>query len=199
MILGRIISKFNIDASKLFEVSSHKEYIDKTTPTIIVGKKFAEEIYGKENVKILDRNIEKNVTWIYSKFEKRNEYETQLQEFICTQLHKLLKTVKYNYFNIFYEDIGRIKNLITFIKTDIFKTFYILDDKMVYFCVGENTFGLSLEDTKYIGIDNDKIFSLIKSNKNNYMINKEDAALLEDYRECIGNINYIVPYLFFYK
>ena len=58
MNIGRIITKNkNIDTLDFVDVTEHIGNIDNFIPTLIVGKKNAEEIYGKDNVKVLDKKI----------------------------------------------------------------------------------------------------------------------------------------------
>ena len=51
MNIGRIISnKENIDTLDFVDVTKNIGSIDNFIPTLIIGKKKAEEIYGKENI-----------------------------------------------------------------------------------------------------------------------------------------------------
>ena len=74
MYIGRIITKNkNINTLDFVDVTKNVGSIDNFTPTLIIGKKKAEEIYGKENIKVLDKKITNNVSWTFDKVERRNE------------------------------------------------------------------------------------------------------------------------------
>jgi hypothetical protein len=68
MNIGRIISnKENIDTLDFVDVTENIGSIDNFIPTLIIGKKKAEEIYGKDNIKVLDKKISQNVSWTFDK------------------------------------------------------------------------------------------------------------------------------------
>ena len=76
MYIARIIctnrSVFD-DLDKYIEVVEFTDDIRITNeiPTLIVSKKLAEKLYGKENVKVLNKTICENIFWTYSKMENR--------------------------------------------------------------------------------------------------------------------------------
>ena len=87
--IARIISKNkNIETIECVDITDDYTSIDYDIPTLIVGKKFAEEIFGKDKIKIIDKRIEKNVFWCFGKFERRDEYEKSLSKEVI-QLEKI--------------------------------------------------------------------------------------------------------------
>ena len=66
MYIGRIITNAKkIDFFEFIDKTNDTSKIDSTIPTLIVGKGLAESMFGKDKVKILDRQLGKNLYWTY--------------------------------------------------------------------------------------------------------------------------------------
>jgi hypothetical protein len=154
-------------------------------------------VCGKENVHVLDKKIGKNLYWTYTKLEKRNEFEKDLLMFNELVVSKLSNSVKYTFINIFCEPLARIKSIIGFIRNDSDKIFY-LTDRHIYLYYEGNVIGFSLDYTRYIGIKDDKIRSLIKEGKNNIILDN-DNFISYKMKMFIPSCNILVPYLYFLK
>lgn len=194
MFLGRIIS-----GSKLIEVPFYieitSEYKEDNIPTLVIGKKRAIDIFGKENIHVLDRNIKENVSWTYAKNERRVEYEEDIKKFLDSIAKKLIHSVSYYFVNIFTEKYSFIKKLIKWIDAEIVKSVYVTD-KHLYIYGGKDVIGLSLSDFSYAGIDPDKIIKRIKSNSFNILF-YEDDFIDENLRKFVLNNNIVIPYIHF--
>lgn len=196
MFLGRIItSSKNLQTIDFIDKTSSVSNIDPSIPTLIIGKEKAKEIYGKDKVHILDKEIIPNVFWTYSKMEKRTAFEEDLEAFNNLIIKRLNKEIKYYYFNIFTEKFSKIKKFIKYIENGPVKYIYKNKDHL-YIYSSKSVIGFSLRDTDYIGIDREKIISRIKSNSNNIMI--EDENFISDkMKRMVRNANILVPYLYF--
>lgn len=198
MYIGRIITNMRkVDTIDFVEKSSKTDSIDTSIPTLIIGKELAESVCGKENIHVLDKKIGKNLYWTYTKLEKRNEFENDLLMFNELVVSKLSNSVKYTFINIFCESLARIKSIIGFIRNDSDKIFY-LTDRHIYLYYEGNVIGFSLDYTRYIGIKDDKIRSLIKEGKNNIILDN-DSFISYKMKMFIPSCNILVPYLYFLK
>lgn len=194
MFLGRIVSGTKIqDVPFYIEVT--KKFTDDGVPTLVVGKKRAVEIFGAENVHVLDRSINEHVSWTYAKNERRNEYEEDIDKFKKSITKKLKSNVSYYFVNIFIERYSFFKKMLKWIDSDAKKSVY-LTDKHIYIYGGKNVIGLSLGDFDYAGIDSDKIIDRIKKNPSNSVFTDEDFNG-ETERKIVSDNNLIVPYIHF--
>lgn len=196
MYIGRIISKNkNIDTLDFVDVTENIGSIDNFIPTLIIGKKNAEDIYGKENIKVLDKKITDNVSWTFDKVERRNEYERDLKAFNDSLIKTIKKNIKYEFFNIYIEPISRIKKLISFIKSSKIKYLYIFNDH-IYMYYNNIVYGISLSDIEYFGINKNRILKLLNSNSSNIIIENNDF-LSKKMKQTIKDDKILVPYLYF--
>lgn len=196
MYIGRIISnKENIDTLDFVDVTKNIGSIDNFIPTLIIGKKKAEEIYGKENIKVLDKKITDNVSWTFDKVERRNEYERDLKAFNDSLIKTIKKNIKYEFFNIYIEPISRIKKLIAFIKSPKIKYIYIFNDH-IYMYYKNIVYGISLSDIQYLGINKNRILRLLNSNSSNIIVENNDF-LTKKMRQIIKEDKILIPYLYF--
>lgn len=196
MNIGRIISKNqNIETLDFVDVTDNHGSIDNFIPTLIIGKKKAEEIYGKEKVKVLDKRITHNVSWTFDKIERRNEYERDLKEFNDSLIKTVRKNIKYDFFNIYIEPLSRIKKLISFIKSPKVKYIYIFNNH-IYMYYQNIVYGISLNDIEYLGINKKRILRLLKTNNSNIIIENNDF-LSPKMKQIIKDDKILVPYLYF--
>lgn len=196
MNIGRIISnKENIDTLDFVDVTENIGSIDNFIPTLIIGKKKAEGIYGKENIKVLDKKITNNVSWTFDKVERRNEYERDLKAFNDSLIKTIKKNIKYEFFNIYIEPISRIKKLISFIKSPKIKYIYIFNDH-IYMYYNNIVYGISLSDIQYLGINKNRILRLLNSNSSNIIVENHDF-LSKKMRQIIKEDKILIPYLYF--
>lgn len=196
MYIGRIISKNkNIDTLDFVDVTENIGSIDNFIPTLIIGKKKAEDIYGKENIKVLDKKITDNISWTFDKVERRNEYERDLKAFNDSLIKTIKKNIKYEFFNIYIEPISRIKKLISFIKSPKIKYIYIFNSH-IYMYYNNIVYGISLSDIEYLGINKNRILKLLNSNSSNIIVENHDF-LSKKMKQTIKDDKILVPYLYF--
>ena len=203
MYIARIIctnrSVFD-DLEKYIEVVEFTDDIRITNeiPTLIVSKKLAEKLYGKENVKVLNKTICENIFWTYSKMENRLQFENEIKKFRDNVTKSLFEKIHYVNFSIFIESLHRIKDFIMFLNNST-KKYIFLENDQLYIYASNNKVnsivGLSLLDCEYIGIDKKKILTKINSNKNNILFTRKHII---DYnlKQITNEKKYIIPYLY---
>lgn len=191
MFLGRIISKSkSLDVPFFIEVT--EELGDCTIPTLIIGKKRAIELFGKENIHVLDKKIKDNVYWTFAKNERRVDYEDDTKKFFESISKKINHSVNYYFINIFTEKLSFLKKFIKYIYNNERKSVYVTS-KHIYIYSGKNVIGLSRGDFEYIGIDSNKVIKKIWSNPSNIVLTEDDVD--ENIVKFTKSSNILIPYL----
>lgn len=196
MYIGRIITKNkNINTLDFVDVTDNFGSIDNFVPTLVIGKKNAENFFGKHNIKVLDKHINDNIIWTFDKTERRNEYENELLKFNSNLIKNINKKIKYEFFNFFIEPYSRVKKLLRFVKSNSDKYIYI-NNEHVYMYFNDKIHGFSLTDIEYIGVSKNKVLTLLKSNEHNHIVYNKDF-LSQKMRNIIKDNNILVPYFYF--
>ena len=191
-ILGYIVSKIKIKESVGFVevVKSFDEIIDPTKPILIVGLNEAKKY--TDTFSILNKQLDINVFWTFSKYEKRVDYEKDIIGFYDYILKYNIDNVKYYYLNIITTKLNNVKKLINFVKKNDYKYIYISND-MVYVDMDNNIIGISLNVCEYCGVKKEKILKLLHNNKTN-IISYNDYFLDNKIKKIINNKKYVIPY-----
>lgn len=197
MYIGRIITNAKkIDSFEFIDKTNDTSKIDSTIPTLIVGKSLAESVFGKDKVKILDRQLGKNLYWTYSKTEKRSAYEEDIDEFNTFVISYMLKDKKYQSFSLFRNPLSRKKGLLRFLDDNTVEKFIYLNRNHAYIYYGDGPIiGISLSEAEYIGIPADKCIKRMLRNKRNKLITNTNF-LSFSLLNRIGGSSYIIPYLY---
>ena len=190
--LGYIISKRKIKEKVNFvEVVDNIEKIDEPTkPFIIIGMNEAKKLVDDFNA--LEKQLDEDVFWTFSKTERRVDYERDLENFYDYILYKNINNIKYYYINILNIKYNKIKKLINIINSKDKKYIYI-SKNMIYIYYNNNILGLSIKIMKYINLKIDKIIKKIRNNSNN-IIYTNDYFLDERIKNMITNKKYVIPY-----
>ena len=200
MFLGQVISKSkNLPVISFIKIVEPPYYgLPDKIPTLIVGKSLAEEMCGKENVKVLDKKIADNVFWTFGKTERRTDFEKDIDTFNNLIVKKIKDAVKYEYYNIFTEPHERSVKFIEWLyngKTD--KTVYICDKHLyIYPNFQETVYGLSLNDVEYIGKHADEVIDKIKANEHNIIV-EDNSFISQELLLRLSDSKILVPYIHF--
>ena len=191
MILGYIVTDrklTNIDG--FVEQVNDISLADSTKPILIVGWKKAKEDPRYES--ILDKQLDENVFWTFSKTESRSDFEDDLKIFYNIIYNNILNNINYYYINIFklkYNNIKKLYNII--LNSKEIKSIYLSRD-ILYIPYEGKVLGLSLQVLEYCKISKEKIINKIK---------EREIEVIEDNKKSIfklskqlGNKKYAVPY-----
>lgn len=166
-------------------------------PILVIGKKNAEEIFGKEKIKVLDKTITNNISWAYGKMEKRDEHEKDIEHFYKTLYNKVNKSVKYCNVDIYDCDYAKIKRFINFIRGNKQKC-VLFSENHIYIYSENTVIGIPLNEIEYCGVKKDKINALIRSGRNIIYV-KNDFSIVNQLRKYINNPKYVIPYIYCLK
>lgn len=196
MFFGRIITRSKrIDANELIDVTSDITSIDPSIPTLVVGKQLAVEMFGADKVKVLNKNIDKNISWTFLKTERRSDFEKDILNFKNDVMRRITKSVKYYYVDVITSSAYKMMRFVRMLADGRSKTVFIRNNNM-YIYVDKWVFGVSLDDIEYIGIDRNKVFSFIKRLRNVRFVYDNKNWSIELKRETFDNA-IIVPYISF--
>ena len=183
--------------TEMAERISNFENADMSKPTLIIGKKNAESIFGKENIKVLNRNIKDNIVWTYAKNERRDDYLEGIKNFNSFVFDALKQKVKYKYFDVFHTNYSTVRDFILYMGNKQRKVAY-LKKEHIYFYTKNSVYGLDLRECEYLGIKKEKIVNIIKNAKNISFVSdlKENSLELDEY---LSSNAYLIPYIYYLK
>ena len=189
--IGNIVTESKALTIPFFNIVDTLEKADRNIPTLIIGWEKAK--YYFQNVKILEWNICNNIYWTFGRREKGERFEVDIEKFKNLCLKDLYKKINYVFFNVLTEDLETKRNLFGFLKTNKI-TAYIENDFFYFFNNANTIYGISLRDIEYEGENKNKFLSLIYSNKNIEIVQKE--SITYDIRVQLQNKISYVSYLF---
>ena len=195
-MLGRIYTNIKTFKSLQFiELHNIDEYVkDNNIPTLLIGKK--ELIAMGYELSVLNRQIDNNLYWTYTKMEKRNIHETDINSFYEIVFKKIYRDIKHTNISIYTMKYSILKNIINILSAEnLYKCIYIKkNNKYIYY--DNNIVSFSLDEIKYIGIDITKVMLLLTKSKNSEIIT-DDNFIKNEVKPYLKNKEYLTPYLYF--
>jgi len=191
MILGYIVTDrklTNIDG--FVEQVNDVSLADPTKPILIVGWKKAKQ--DPRYSSILEKQIDENVFWTFSKTESRSDFEDDLKNFYNIIYNNILNNISYYYINIFklkYSNIKKLYNIILNYEEN--KDIY-LSKNILYIPHNGRILGLSLSVLEYCGVPMSKVLDRIKSKGINII--EDNKKFIFKLSKQLGNKKYAVPY-----
>ena len=187
MILGYIVCDKKIKNLDGFVVQvDNISLADTTKPILIVGWKNAKQ--DPRYKSILDKQLDENVFWTFSRTESRSDFEEDLKLYYSYIYNNILNNIIYNNINIFKLKYNKIKKLFNILKN---KNIY-LSNNMLYIPHEGRILGLSISILEYCGIKKEKILEKIK--KLNSNIFEDDTKFIFKLSKQLGDKKYAIPY-----
>lgn len=192
-ILGYIVTEHKMKGIESFvEQVNSIELADSTKPILLISWKNAKKHPKYTN--ILDRKLDTNLFWTFSKSENRSDFERDLEKFYTYIFTNISNTVTYYYVNILKLRYTKIKKLYNIINSNIDKNIYI-NNRMVYIPFKDDKIlGLSLQILSYCGIKQSKILSRIFNNSHNKQVDSTDRNTIKLERK-LEDKKYVIPFL----
>lgn len=187
MILGYIVCDKKIKNLDGFVVQvDNISLADTTKPILIVGWKNAKQ--DPRYKSILDKQLDENVFWTFSRTESRSDFEEDLKLYYSYIYNNILNNIIYNNINIFKLKYNKIKKLFNILKN---KNIY-LSNNMLYIPHEGRILGLSISILEYCGIKKEKILEKIK--KLNSNIFEDNTKFIFKLSKQLGDKKYAIPY-----
>jgi len=198
-MIGNIITEMRLEGfENFFKTQNDLNDIDLSVPTLIVGWGLLKRLYPDREFSILNKKIEDNLYWTFSRNEKRTEQEKDFLLFYDYILEDVFKKNNYFSLNIFKQRFSSIKKIINLIKSDKKIYIYSYMGEMLYFYFDNAIMGISLNEIEYLGINSEKIYKLIKSGKNNHIF-YDDKFLPLNLKNKLLNKKMFIPYFYSLK
>ena len=163
--IGNIITKGKLEISSYFNVTSDFNNIDINIPTLIVGWGEVKALFPDQN--ILESQITNNISWTFSKREKRHQFEKDIVNFTSSAIKKVNENVKYSFFNFILASQDKRKRFISYVQAGNCSLYYNSRFLYVYNIKDSHTIGISLTDLEYIGINTEDFIRILTKNNNN--------------------------------
>lgn len=194
MYLGNILTEEKLKESNLFNYVNNFSDVDKKIPTLIIGWDFCKRLYSDRKLNILDKIIDKNTSWTFTKREKRIDFETDFNLFIKNAIKIAENKIKYEYINVLKLSYNNAKKLLENLMYGEVSHIYIHKNSFVYAYTNGSVIGFDLNMIDYLNIDRKKIYKILFSNGNKVIFSNE--FLDKSIRENIENNYKIIPYLY---
>ncbi len=194
MFLGNIISEQPVKQNGLFFITNNLENVNREIPTLVIGWDFSKRIFNGSKLSILDKKIDKNISWTFTKKEKRVDYEKDLKFFMKNSLLSAENRFKYQYVNALTEKYETIKKLLKKLTYGEACYIYIHRNSFVYIHYSDVIIGMDLNSTDFLKIDRKKIYKILYRNENKVFFS--DDFLSKELKENISDNNRIIPYLY---
>lgn len=193
--IGNIITKSKLEISSFFNVTSDFNNIDVNILTLIVGWDEVKAIFPDQN--ILESQITNNISWTFSKREKRHQFEKDIVNFTSSVIKKVNENVKYSFFNFILASQDKRNSFISYVQAGNCSLYYNSRFLYVYNIKDSHTIGISLTDLEYIGINTEDFIRILTKNNNNIIcdnlkcIDANSYNLIKDNTKIIPYLNYL--------
>lgn len=193
--IANIITKGKLDISSFFNVTTSLEGIDTNTPTLIIGWGIVKELFPEQD--ILTPIIKENISWTFSKREKRYQYEKDIENFINNVVKNINNKINYRFFNFILATKDRRNKFISYIQSGLNSIYYNSNFLYIYNIKDNITIGISLNDLNYIGINTMQFLLLLNKNNNNLIcenlkcITPDSYSLIKDNLKIVSYLNYL--------
>ena len=190
--IGNIITKGRLEMGTFFNVTSDFNSVDTNIPTLIIGWSEVKELFPNQN--ILENRISDNISWTFSKREKRHQFEKDIINFINNTIKRVNDTVKYSFFNFILASNDKRNRFISYVQSGNCSLYYNSRFLYVYNIKDSYTIGISLTDLEYIGINTEAFIQSLMVNNNNLICNNLKCVDYNSYNLIKDNTK-IIPYL----
>lgn len=193
MFVGNVISKYDIEVDQNINLVTNYDDIIEDLPTLIVGWSETSKIFPDQD--IMDKKINDDFFWTYSKMEKRSDFEVDLDIFTKFAYEKFVSNVFYVFIDPIQYKLKKIKKILYKINSSNNITSYV-NKEMAYICVDNLIFGVNLELLSYIGLNRDKIIIKIKEKSHNFLDSEDILIEYKGYIKKLNNEVKYIPYLY---
>lgn len=163
---------------------------DSTKPILIASWKKA-KLHPNYKT-ILDKKLDKDLFWTFSKTENRSGFEEDLEIFYKYIFNNISKRITYYYVNIIKLRYTQLKKLYNIVFSNELKNIYI-NKRMVYIPFEKNKIlGVSLQILSYCKVKQPKVLTKIFNNRNNIQVNTRDKDIIR-LSNKLGDNKYVIP------
>ena len=189
MLIGNVVCKRHIKIDKNFNLIKSTNEIIEGLPTLIVGLDNAKSFTDK--ISYLDRKINTNTFWTFTRLEKRDLFEEDLFYFIKFSYDELLKSANFKFIDLILSDSDEINKVFNQIKTsnNVITFSY---ENMVYTHINHMIYGFDLRQVDYIGKSKNIFIDKIKDMSDVFL---SDEKILIEYKKELSILNDEIKYV----
>ena len=187
MRFAHIITNDRIYPKLFVEVSTFNNCkINENELTLLVGVDLVKKHFPDFKLKFLDRRISDNIYWTFSKFEKRNVYEEDLEAFYDMVYNRIPKDIRYFPVSLLSNGYNYYKRFLNYLSNGSPKVVLVLS-KEIYIYSNRTILGVSVDELDYVGISKGRVldklrtFSNVRIVENLDILNGKDKYLENDY------------------
>lgn len=189
MLIGNVVCKRHINIDKNFNLIKSTNEIIEGLPTLIVGLDNAKSF--TDNISYLDRKINTNTFWTFTRLEKRDLFEEDLFYFIKFSYDELLKSANFKFIDLILSDSDEINKVFNNIKSSD-KVITFSYENMVYVHINDMIYGFDLRQVDYIGKSKNIFIDKIKNMSNVFL---SDEKILIEYKKELSVLNDEIKYI----
>ena len=189
MKIANIVSVNNINVSEDFNVVSTMDKIIHGIPTLIVGFDIVNKLFP--DFDITERQVEKDLYWIFKKTERRDAFEVGLKWFKEKIINDLSKVISYVFVDVMQYKSKSLRK-ITKKLLNIEKKYSFINGDMIYI-YGENIiFGVDLKLMSFVGINSETLKNRI-IDKSLVFLGVDDILIVD--KNIINELGLQIRYL----
>jgi len=194
MIIGNIVTNEEIKDDK-YNICNNIKDVNPNFPTLIIGWSLVKEIYGENEVSIINKKINEDTFWTFNTKERKVDLEIDINSFKKKCLNHIESKITYIFIDIIHDNKKKIKKIIK--KIYSLKNIISFVDKEIIYIYDENlVFGIDLTILNFLGININKIIDKV-NNISTITLSKNE--IFNKCIRCVENNNKkIIPYIYRY-
>jgi len=194
MKIGNIVSNTNLNLGEEFNMVDSLDNVIQGIPTLIVGYDLVKKQFG-DNLDFSSREVD-GIHWTFTKDEQKKYYLIDINKFMDYCFDNAIKTIKYIFVDPIQFKTTKIKKIITKIRSLNEPICYLTEKKMLYIFGDNIIFGIDLKLISYLGINDNKIISQIKSMSKVFLEGIEIFIEYKNHLERLDNQPRYIPFLY---
>ena len=187
MKIANIVSETKINLGPEFiNVQKFSDIVPNDLPTLIIGYNNVCDIFGEDNLNILNREISENIFWTFRRNEKRVIYDADVEMFIRHSYKNFTKKINYVDLDLIQFSKFKIRKIVKKLLS-LKDVITYKSDNNVFYIYSENIiFGIDMNLVEFVGFDTSKVLDKIKSKS---MVFLEGNEILIEYNNQLDRFN----------
>ena len=198
MEIANIVTTSNINVGPEFKVvPTVDDIIFKEIPTLIIGYGAICELYGAENINILKRNVTSKVFWTFARGEKRDIYDSDIEDFIRHAYKQYINNIKYVDLDIIQYKYRKLMYIVRKLLSLKDVIAYETNNNVIYIYSDNIIFGIDLGLLEYAGVNIVKVRDKIKDRSLVFLEGNEILMEYGNHLDRFDNDVKLIPFLYF--
>jgi hypothetical protein len=198
MEIANIVTTSNINVGPEFKVvPTVDDIIFKEIPTLIIGYGAICELYGAENINILKRNVTNKVFWTFARGEKRDIYDSDIEDFIRHAYKQYINNIKYVDLDIIQYKYRKLMYIVRKLLSLKDVIAYETNNNVIYIYSDNIIFGIDLGLLEYAGVNIVKVRDKIKDRSLVFLEGNEILMEYGNHLDRFDNDVKLIPFLYF--